>query len=100
MTTTINPPTSADIVGLLAPRVVEMIGRVLAEGVPHGWTAEASSYILLAHEASGREIVASYHGEPITERGTWWGACAPTDDDPDRQVGGDTLAELIELVTA
>ena len=100
MTTTINPPTSADIVGLLAPRVVEMIGRVLAEGVPHGWTAEASSYILLAHEASGREIVASYHGEPITERGTWWGACAPTDDDPDRHVEANTLAKLIELVTA
>lgn len=92
---------AADVLGLLDPRTIEMVERVLAEDLPDGWTATAASYVVLTHD-DGREFVASYHGEPITDWnwGTWWGACAPTDDDPDRQVGADTLAELIELVTA
>lgn len=88
-----------DVLGLLAPSTVEMAYRVLAETLPDGWTATVSAYVVLTHD-DGRKIVASYRGEPPTERFTWWGACAPTDDDPDRQVSANTLAELIEAVTS
>lgn len=90
---------AADVFGLLDPHVVEMVERVLAEDLPDGWTATAASYIVLTEEATGREFVATYCGQPITDQFTWWRACAPTDD-PDRQVGANALAQLIELVTA
>ena len=90
---------AADVLGLLPPRTIEMAERVLAETLPDGWTATAASYVVLTHN-DGREIVATYCGEPLAERFTWWRAFAPTDDDPDRQVGADTLAELIEAVTS
>lgn len=90
---------AADVLGLLDPRTVEMVERVLAEDLPDGWTATAAAYVVLTHD-DGREIVATYHGEPPMPRFHWWGACAPTDEDPDRQVRADTLAELIEAVTA
>ncbi len=90
---------AADVLGLLDPRTVEIAERVLAETLPDGWTATVASYVLLAHD-DGREIVASYFGEPPTDQFTWWRACAPTDDDPDRQVSANTLAELIEAVTS
>lgn len=91
---------AADVLGLLDPYTIEMAERVLAEDLPDGWTATAASYIVLTNEATGREIVATYCGQPITDQFRWWRACAPTDDDTDRQVSANTLAELIEAVTS
>jgi hypothetical protein len=90
---------AADILAVIAPSTIEMVERVLTEDLPDGWTATAADYVVLTHD-DGREIVATYCGEPLTQRFHWWRSCVSTDDDPDRQVGADTLAELIELVTS